>query len=84
MSQGRNRVTVGRRVSYFPTDAEAATGNGDAGCTFPATITEINADGTVQLHVLEADGGFITKASVVIGTQKGQCSVVFGTAAAHA
>ncbi len=68
----RYRVRVGREVTYFPTDAEAATGNGSAGDHWTATITNVNADGTVNLSVHEADGGFIAKTDVARGQNKGQ------------
>lgn len=69
--QGRARFRVGREVTYFPTDAEAATGNDDAGANWFARITKVNLDGTVNLHVLEGDGGFIAKTSVSQADRKG-------------
>ena len=68
----RYRVRVGREVSYFPTDAEATAGNGNAGDIWRATITAVNPDGTVNLTVHEADGGIIAKTDVPRGQQKGQ------------
>lgn len=68
----RSRFHVGRDVTYFPTDAEAATGNGNAGDQWKATITALNADNTVNLSVHEADGGFIAKTDVPRGQRKGQ------------
>lgn len=68
---GRARYRVGREATYYPTDAEAATGNDDAGAEWPATITKVNLDGTVNLHVLEGDGGFIAKTNVSENDRKG-------------
>jgi len=67
----RSRVRVGRRVSYRPTDAQAAAGNGSAGDVWAATITAVNADGTVGLHVLEADGGELALTAIGQGQAKG-------------
>lgn len=67
----RARQRVGRNVSYFPTDAEAATGNGDADDVWQAQITRSNPDGTVNLHVLEADGGELAKTDVEESNEKG-------------
>jgi len=67
----RQRQRVGRRVAYFPTDAEAATGNGDVDEVWEATITRTNTDGTVNLHVLEADGGELARLNVERSTEKG-------------
>ena len=67
----RYRVRVGREVTYFPDDTEAATGNGAVGDHWRATISNVNADGTVNLSVHEADGGFIAKTDVIRGQQKG-------------
>jgi hypothetical protein len=80
MIMSRNRLRVGRQVTYFPTDTEASTGNGSAGDQWPATITKVNSDGTVNLSVHEADGGFIAKTSVVKGVGKGTFSPTFGLA----
>ena len=71
----RERNRRGREVAYFPTDAEAATGNGGAGESWPATITATNPDGTANLNVLEADGGFIAKTDVTQGERKGEYSL---------
>lgn len=68
----RTRFRVGRDVTYRPTDAEASTGNGSVGDEWRATITATNSDGTVNLHVLEADGTTIAVADVVRGQGKGQ------------
>lgn len=68
----RTRFRVGRDVTYRPTDAEATTGGGSAGDDWPAKITATNADGTVNLHVLEADGTTIAKTDVGQGQGKGQ------------
>ena len=77
----RARVRVGRTVTYLPTDAEASTGNGNAGDEWPATITAVALDGTVNLSVHEADGGFIAKLAVAQGEQKGQFTLRAGAAA---
>lgn len=76
----RSRVRVGRKVTYFPTDAEATTGGGAAGDQWDATITAVNSDDTVNLHVLEADGTVIAKTSVAKGTGKGAYHPTFGLA----
>jgi hypothetical protein len=77
MSQtSRSRFRPGRRVQYQPTDAEATTGSDVAGALWPATIVKVNADGTVNLHVHEADGTVIAKTSVSQGVGKGNFSFV--------
>lgn len=68
---GRARFRVGREVTYFATDAEAAAGNDDDGAKWFARITKINLDGTVNLHVLEGDGGFIALTDISEGDRKG-------------
>lgn len=70
----RNRSRVGRQVVYRPTDAEASTGNGNNGDTWAGWISAVNSDGTVNLAVLEADGGWIAKTDVAEGTGKGTFS----------
>lgn len=70
----RSKYRVGRDVTYYPTDAEATTGNGSAGDAWTARITAVNSDDTVNLCVFEADGGVIAKTDVVNGSQKGQFS----------
>ena len=67
----RQRQRVGRKVAYFPTDAEAATGNDDSDAEWEGTITKTNSDGTVNLHVKEGDGGIIAKTDVEKGNVKG-------------
>jgi hypothetical protein len=68
----RARFRVGREVTYYPTDAEAATGNGDAGDAWYATITKVNADDTVNLNVKEADGGIVAVTDIPRGIRKGE------------
>ena len=67
----RQRQRVGRTVDYFPTDAEAATGNGDVDDVWDATITAVNDDGTANLQVKEADGGLLAKTDVSRSNEKG-------------
>lgn len=44
----RSRYRVGRNVNYLPTTTEAAAfGEGP----YPARVTRVNNDGSVQLHV---------------------------------
>lgn len=76
----RSRVRVGRDVAYFPTDAEAVTGNGSSGDAWPATISNVNTDGTVNLSVIEADGGLIAKLNVARGTTVGTYNATVGLA----
>lgn len=76
----RTRVRVGRKVTYFPTDAQASTGNGSAGDQWPAVITRVLADGTVNLSVDEADGGVLAVTAISKGTTKGTYNPVFGLA----
>lgn len=71
----RSRVHVGRQVIYLPTDAEAATGNGNAGDQWAAVVTAVLADGTVNLFVYEADGTAIAKTGVSRGGAKGSYDV---------
>lgn len=68
----RSRFRVGREVTYFPTDAEAATGNGDAGDAWIAVVTRVNADDTVNLNVKEADGGIVAVTNASRGVRKGE------------
>lgn len=68
----RARHRVGREVTYYPTDAEAATGNGDAGDAWYATITKVNQDGTANLNVKESDGGIVAVTDVPRGIRKGE------------
>lgn len=72
----RARIRVGAKVSYLPTNAEATTGNGTAGDRWAATITKVAANGSVNLSVHEADGGFIAKTSVTMGESKGSFSLL--------
>jgi hypothetical protein len=67
----RQRQRVGRSVAYFPTDAEAATGNDDVDAVWDASITGTNPDGTVNLHIKEGDGGTIAKLNVERSNEKG-------------
>jgi hypothetical protein len=69
------RVRVGRDVVYFPDDTQAAAGNGNPGDHWRATITAVNADGTVNLTVHEADGGIIALTDIPRGQQKGQFDI---------
>ena len=68
----RQRIRVGRDVTYLPTDAEATTGGGDAGDQWPAKITDVLPNGTVNLTVFETDGTLIAKTGVARGSRKGQ------------
>ncbi|HEY5550559.1 MAG TPA: hypothetical protein VIK52_01625 [Opitutaceae bacterium] len=72
----RSRLHVGRNVTYLPTDAEAATGNGNAGDQWAAVITAVLANGTVNLFVYEADGTAIAKTGVSRGGSKGSFDVI--------
>lgn len=72
----RQRIRKGRDVSYFPTDAEATAGGGSAGDTWPAKITDVAADGTVNLFVYETDGGTIPLTGIALGTSKGTFSLL--------
>lgn len=76
----RSRVRVGRQVTYFPTAAEAAAGGGVAGDAWSATITDVAADGTANLNVLEADGGILAVTGVSQGTSAGTFNPTFGLA----
>ena len=72
----RQRLRVGRRGFYFPTDGEASTGNGNAGDAWDAVITAVTAAGAVNLKVHEADGGIIAKTAVLVGESKGSFSLL--------
>lgn len=72
----RARIHVGQKVFYYPSAAEAATGNGNAGDAWAATITRVNSDGSVNLSVHEADGGFIAKTSVPKGSGTGVFALI--------
>ena len=71
MDSGRVRFRVGREVTYFPTDAQAATGNDDAGAKWFARITKTNLDGSVNLAVEEGDGGRLALTVISEGDRKG-------------
>ena len=68
----RARIRVGRDVNYRPTDAEAVAGNGVVGAVWSARISNVNANGSVNLFVYEADGGTIPLTAILRGGQKGQ------------
>jgi len=76
----RKRVRVGRAVTYFPTDAQAATGNGSAGDSWLATVTAVAQTGLVNLSVHEADGGFIALTGIAQSGRKGGFATVGGLA----
>jgi len=76
----RKVVRVGRAVTYFPTDAQAATGNGQAGDSWRATITAVAQTGLVNLSVHEADGGFIALTGIAETARKGGFVAVGGLA----
>lgn len=67
----RQRVRVGRQVTYRPTDGEASAGGGEAGDEWAALITRVLDDGTVNLCVFEADGGVLAVTAVSQGQAKG-------------
>ena len=67
----RQRIRVGRDVSYFPTDVEAAAGGAENGATWPAKITDVASDGSVNLFVYETDGGTIPLTGISRGQTKG-------------
>jgi hypothetical protein len=67
----RQRVRVGRNVTYRPTDAEAATGGGSVGDAWPAKITGVAASGAVNLFVYETDGTAIALTGILRGQAKG-------------
>lgn len=71
----RQRVRVGRSVTYSPTDAEAAAGGDASGALWPATVTLVNpVTATVNLIVFRADGTTLAKTAVSLGSQKGSYS----------
>lgn len=76
----RTRVRVGRQVTYFPTDAQATAGGGASGDQWPAVIGNVNADGTVNLNVTEADGGTLAVTNIAQGTTAGTFHPTFGNA----
>lgn len=76
----RQRVRVGREVSYFPTDAEASTGGDAAGVTWPATLAKVFADGTVNLNALQGDGVRLDVTGVAQGQRKGEFDLRGGIA----
>ena len=65
----RNRLRVGRLVRYIPTAAEISAGGG--GTSYPATISLVNRNGTVNLSVIEADGTLIAKTGVAQTSRAG-------------
>lgn len=66
----RARVRKGREVAYFPTSSEESDGGGSG--PFPAKITQVKSDGSVNLIVFEPDGSTIAKSDVKRGQQVGQ------------
>lgn len=71
----RQRVRVGRTVTYQPTDAEASAGSDAAGALWPAVITLVNAQtGAVNLIVFRGSGVALAKTNVAQGSQKGAYS----------
>lgn len=58
---GAERKRVGREVLYFPTDSEVtATGAGP----YPAMITDVNSDGSVDLFVRVPSPTALTETSI--------------------
>jgi len=77
----RARVRVGRHVTYFPTDAEATAGGGNAGDRWPAVIADVNSTGTADMTVFRANGTTLAKTAVSRGQIKGTFDVLAGAAA---
>lgn len=73
----RARVRAGRKVRYFPTSAEETAGGGTG--PFFGQITKVNADGTVNLQVLEPDGTSLAKTSVERKERVGGYSLLAGS-----
>jgi hypothetical protein len=67
----RQRIRVGREVSYFPTDAEAAAVGDGEGTTWPATIAKVNSDGSASLQAVRGDGTDLALVAVAQGQGKG-------------
>lgn len=72
----RARVRLGRRITYYPTDAQVATVSGSAGETWPAAIAKVNADGTVTLNAVRSNGTELAVTSVPQGQAKGAFSLL--------
>ncbi|MDQ3170288.1 MAG: hypothetical protein M3Q55_09150 [Acidobacteriota bacterium] len=76
MTTSRSRYRVGREIQYQPTAAEAATGADVAGALWSGRIVKVNANGTVNLFIHEADGTVIPKLNVLRGGLPGQFSFI--------
>lgn len=71
----RARIRVNREVSYLATDAEASAVSDNAGAKWPATITQVNRDNTVNLFVMRGNGTSLAKTSVLQNDRKGGYSL---------
>jgi hypothetical protein len=80
----RQRVRVGRGVTYFPTDVEAAAAGDDNGASWPATIAKVLPDGTANLRILSGDGAADPVLGVARGIRKGEFDLTGGDVAHHA
>ena len=76
----RQRIRVGREVSYFPTDAEATAGGGSAGDSWFARIALVAQDGSANLNVVQSDGTELAVVAAARGQSKGQFDLTGGLA----
>ncbi len=76
----RQRVRVGRGVTYFPTDAEASAGGSDDGAAWIATIGGVNSDGSVNLNAIRGDGTELAFTDIPRGIRKGEFDLTGGVA----
>ena len=76
----RQRIRVGRDVSYFATDAQAAAAGDDNGVTWPAIIAKVNSDGTTNLQAVRGDGTDLALTAVAQGQSKGTFGLRGGVA----
>lgn len=74
MGIDRQRIRIGRTVTYSPTDAEATAGGGAAGDLWPALITYVNPDGMVNIIAFRPSGTTLAKTSIALGAAKGTYS----------
>lgn len=67
----RQRVHVGRQVTYRPTDAQAAAGGGAIGDAWIGQITAVQATGTATVMVWQANGAALVQSAISRGSAKG-------------
>ena len=70
----RQRVRVGRDVTYFPTDAQVAAVTGTNGEAWSAKIAKVSTT-SVRLNATRSDGSVLALTSIAQGQRKGTYSL---------